>query len=124
MLGDVVASLPLVREGKVRALGVSSLTRVPAAPEIPTIAETAVPGFEGVGWVMIVGPANIPNVVVSRLHAEFKAVVAMTEIQQQLIKFGTIPVESPSPEEQQRFINSEIGRWSAVVQKAGLAGSQ
>jgi len=124
MLGDIVASLPLVREGKVRALGVTSLTRVPSAPEIPTIAETAVPGFEGVGWVMIVGPANIPKAVVSRLHAEFKAVVAMPEIQRQLIRFGTIPVESPSPEEQQRYIDSEIGRWRPVVQKAGMAGSQ
>jgi tripartite-type tricarboxylate transporter receptor subunit TctC len=124
MLGDIVASLPLARDGKVRALGVSSLTRVPVAPELPTIAETAVPGFEGVGWVMIVGPANMPKAIVNRLHAEFKAVAAMPDIQQQLIKFGTIPVDSPSPERQQHFINSEIARWAPVVQRAGMAGSQ
>ena len=124
MLGDIVAALPLARAGKVRALAVSSLTRVPAAPDIPTIAETAVPGYEGVGWVMIVGPANIPKAIAAKLHAEFKAVAALPEFQQQLIKFGTIPVASPSPEDQQRFINSEIVRWRTVVQKAGMAGTQ
>ena len=124
MLGDIVASLPLVREGKVRALGVSSLMRVPSAPEILTIAETAVPGYEGVGWVMIVGPANIPKPIAARLHAEFKAIAALPEVKEQLIKFGTIPVESPSSEEQQKFINSEIVRWSKVVEKAGIAGTQ
>jgi tripartite-type tricarboxylate transporter receptor subunit TctC len=124
MLGDVVASLPLVRDGKVRALGVSSLTRLPSAPEIPTIAETAVPEYEGVGWVMIVGPANIPKSIVSRLHAEFKAIAALPEIQEHLVRLGTIPAESPSPEEQQRFINAEIVRWAPVVQRAGLAGTQ
>ena len=124
MLGDIVAALPLVRAGNVRALAVSSLTRVPAAPDIPTIAETAVPGYEGVGWVMIVGPANIPKVIAAKLHAEFKAVAALPEFQQQLVKFGTIPVASPSLEDQQRSINSEIVRWRPVVQKAGMAGTQ
>ena len=124
MLGDVVASLPLVREGRVRALGVSSLARVPSAPDIPTIAETAVPEYEGVGWVMIVGPANIPKPIVSRLHGEFKAIAALPEIKDHLIRLGTIPAESPSPEEQQRYINAEIRRWAPVVQRAGLAGTQ
>ena len=124
MLGDVVASLPLVRDAKVRALAVSSLTRVPAAAEIPTIAESGVSGYEGVGWVMIVGPAGIPKGIAGRLHAEFKAIAALPEIQQQLIRLGTIPADSPSPEEQQRFINAEIVRWSKVVQQAGIAGSQ
>ena len=124
MLGDVVAALPLVKDGKVRALGVSSLVRVPAAPEIPTIAETAVPGFQGVGWVMIVGPANIPQAIVNRLHSELKAIVALPDVQRQLIRLGTIPAASPSPDEQQQFINGEIVRWSKVVQQAGIAGTQ
>jgi tripartite-type tricarboxylate transporter receptor subunit TctC len=124
MLGDVVASLPLAREGKVRALGVSSLARVPSAPEIPTIAETAVPGFQGVGWVMIVGPADIPKPIAQRLHAELKAVASLPEVQQQMIRLGTIPADSPSIEEQQRFVNAEIVRWAPVVQQAGMAGTQ
>src|SRR5262249_35197501 len=72
-LGDVVATLPLVNAGKVRALAVTSLERLPSATEIPTIAESGVPGYEGVGWVMIVAPAGTPQPVVARLHAELKA---------------------------------------------------
>jgi tripartite-type tricarboxylate transporter receptor subunit TctC len=124
MLGDVVAALPLVKEGKVRALGVTSLKKIPSAPEIPTIAEAGVPGYEGVGWVMIVAPAHTPKPVVDRLHAELKSVAALPEVRAQMINLGTMPVESPPPEAQQRFINSEIVRWSKVVQFAGMAGTQ
>src|SRR6266508_377334 len=124
MFGDVVASLPLIKEGKVRALAVSSIARVPSAPEIPTIAETAVPGYQAAGWVMIVAPANTPKGIVDRLHAELKGIVGLPDIQSQLVKLGTIPADSPSPEEQQRYINSEIVRWAKVVHQAGIAGTE
>ena len=124
MFGDVVASLPLVNAGKVRALGVSSITRIPSAPEIPTIAESGVPGYEGVGWVMIVAPAHTPKAVVDLLYAELKAIAALLEIHKQMIELGTIPVDSPPPDAQQRFIDSEIARWSKVVKLAGIAGTQ
>jgi len=124
MLGDVVASLPLIREGKVRALAVSSSTRVPSAPDIPTIAESGVPGYDAAGWVMIIAPGNTPRPIVNRLYAEFKGIVALPDVQAQLIKFGTIPVDSPSPEEQQRFVGSEIVRWAKVVHQAGIAGTE
>jgi tripartite-type tricarboxylate transporter receptor subunit TctC len=124
MLGDVVAALPLVRSGKVRALGATSLTRIPSAPEIPTVAESGVPGYEGVGWVMIVAPAHTPKAIVNRLHIELKAIVALPDIRTQMIGLGSIPVESPSTEDQQRFIDSEIIRWRKVVNLAGMAGTQ
>ena len=124
MFGDVVASLPLVSAGKVRALGVSSTTRIPSAPEIPTIAKSGVPGYEGVGWVMIVAPAHTPGVVVDRLYAELKSIAALPEIQKQMIELGTIPVDSPPPDAQQRFVDSEIVRWSKVVELAGIVGTQ
>jgi tripartite-type tricarboxylate transporter receptor subunit TctC len=124
MFSDIVGALPLIRDGKVRALGVSSITRVPAAPEIPTIAEAGVPGFEAVGWAMMVAPANTPQEVVNKLYAEMKGILALPDIQQQAINLGMIPVDSPSPEKQQQFINSEIVRWAKVVQQAGIAGSE
>jgi tripartite-type tricarboxylate transporter receptor subunit TctC len=124
MFGDVVASLPLVNAGKVRALGVSSTTRIPSAPEIPTIAESGVPGYEGVGWVMIAAPARTPEAVIDRLYAELKSIAALPEIRNQMIELGTIPVDSPPPDAQQRFIDSEIVRWSKVVELAGIAGTQ
>ena len=124
MLGDVVASLPLVKDAKVRALGVTSLTRLPSAPEIPTIAESGVPGYEGVGWVMIVAPAHTPKAIVDRLHTEMKAIASLPDIRAKMIALGTIPVESPSTDDQQRFIDSEIIRWRKVVNLAGMAGTQ
>jgi len=123
-LGDVVATLPLVNAGKVRALAVTSLERLPSVTEIPTIAESGVPGDEGVGWVMIVAPAGTPQPVVARLHVELKAVAALPEIQKQMIELGTIPADSPPPEALQRFIDSEIVHWRKVVELAGIAGTQ
>jgi tripartite-type tricarboxylate transporter receptor subunit TctC len=124
MLGDIVATLPLVKEGKVRALGVTSASRAPSAPDIPTVAELGVPGYEGVGWVMIVAPANTPKPIADKLHAALKAVAALPEVRTQMINLGTIPADSPSPQEQQQFINSEIVRWKKVVEFAGMAGTQ
>jgi tripartite-type tricarboxylate transporter receptor subunit TctC len=124
MFSDPVPSLPLIREGKLLALGVSSLTRWPASPQIPPIAEAGVPDFEAVAWSMIVAPAKTPNAIVNKLHSALKGILELPEIQQQLINLGMIPVSSPPPEELQRFINSEIGRWGKIVHQAGIAGSE
>ncbi len=125
LFSDPVVALPLIRDGKLRALGVTSTTRWISAPEIPTIAEAGVPGFEAVGWAMVVAPANTPKEVVNRLHAEIKRIVESPEMQRQVVKIGMIPpATSPSPEELQPFINSEIVRWGKVVHQAGIAGSQ
>jgi tripartite-type tricarboxylate transporter receptor subunit TctC len=124
MFADPGSSVPQIREAKVRALGVSSLTRVPALLDIPSIAEAGVPGFEAVSWQLIVAPANTPKETVNRLHAEVKNLVGTPEIRQRLVNLGLIPVSSPPPEELQRFVESEIVRWGKVVQQAGIAGSE
>src|SRR5258705_939933 len=91
MFSDTVPSLPQIKEGKVRALGVSTAIRLPSAPDIPPIAEVGVPGFDAAGWGMILAPAGTHTEIVSRLHAEFKAVMAMPDIQQQIIRLGLVP---------------------------------
>jgi len=73
---------------------------------------------------MIVAPANTSDAIVNKLHSVLKSILELPEIQQQMINLGTIPVSSPPPEELQRFINSEIGRWGKVVHQAGIAGSE
>jgi tripartite-type tricarboxylate transporter receptor subunit TctC len=123
MFDDVVVALPLIRAGKMRAIGVSSLTRFPEAPDIPTVAEQGVPGFEGVGWVMIVAPTGTPADVVGRLHADLEAVIAAPAMQKTIASLGMIAIDSPPPAELSAFIKSEIVRWSGVVEQAGLAGS-
>jgi tripartite-type tricarboxylate transporter receptor subunit TctC len=123
MFSDTVSALPLIREGKLRALGVSSMTRLASAPEIPTIAEAGVPGFEGVAWWMIVAPVSTPRSIVDKLHAELQSVMALPNIQQKFIEMGLIPVSSPAPKDLQSFIDAEIVRWGKVVDQAGLSGS-
>jgi tripartite-type tricarboxylate transporter receptor subunit TctC len=124
MFADAGSVVAQINAGKVRALGVSSTVRVPALPDVPTIAEAGVPGFDAVGWTMICAPAATPKPVVDRLHAELKAVAATADINALLVRLGVIPVDSPPPAELQKFLASEIDRWGVLVERAGLAKSQ
>lgn len=116
--------VPMVRAGKLRALGVSSATRLPSAPDIPPLAEAGVPGFDAAGWGMIVAPAHTPQSVVTKLHDAIGAVEAQSEIRQHIIALGLTPKPAMPPEQLQHFINTEMVRWGKVVDMAGLAGSQ
>ena len=116
--------VPMVRAGKLRALGVSSATPLPSAPEIPPIAEVGVPGFNAAGWGMIVAPAHTPAAVVTKLHDAISAIEAQPEIRERIIALGLTPKPGTPPDQLQDFINTEMVRWGKVVQTAGLAGSQ
>ncbi len=124
LFSDTVPSLPQIREGKVRALGVSTAVRLPSAPEIPPIAEVGVPGFDAAGWGVFSVPNGTPKEVVSKLQAALTAVVALPEVQQQIIRLGMIPATPMPAADLQRFIESEMSRWGKVVQQAGLAGTE
>ena len=100
----------------------TSATRVPTAAEIPTLAETGVPGYEAVAWLMVVTRAGLPPDILNKLHGELKGVLAQPEIKQQIARFGMIPVDSPPPEELRRYVGSETVRWSKIVRQAGAAG--
>jgi tripartite-type tricarboxylate transporter receptor subunit TctC len=123
MFADTGSVLEQIAAGKVRALGVTSTTRVPAASDIPTIAEAGVPGYDAVGWTLICAPAATPRAIVDKLHAELTAVAAMPDVRALVIRLGTIPVDSPPPAELSRFLASEISRWGGIIEKAGVAGS-
>ena len=124
MFSDTVPSLPQIKEGRVRALGVSTAIRLPSAPDIPPIAEVGVPGFDAAGWGVFSVPAGTPKEVVGKLQTALASVMALPDVQQQIIKLGMLPVTTISPVELQRFIDSEIVRWGKVVQQAGLAGTE
>src|SRR5436190_2946843 len=111
LFSDTVPSLPQSREGQVRAAGVSTATRLPSAPDIPPIAEAGVPGFDAAGWGMISAPAGTPPDVVAKLKAAFTESLALPAVQQQIIQLGMLPVPSSTPQELQRFVDSEIARW-------------
>ena len=124
MFTDLPPSQGLIEQGKLRALGISSKTRLAAAPDIPPLSESGVPGFEGLSWQMIAAPAGTPPAIINKLHAEMKTIVAMPEIKQRFDQIGLIPVSSPPPAELCAFIKSEIARWGNVVAHAGLTGSE
>jgi tripartite-type tricarboxylate transporter receptor subunit TctC len=121
---DPAISPPMIAENKVRALGVSSLQRVGVMPDVPTISESGLPGFEVVSWHMVAAPAATPREIVDKLHAAFKTVTATPEYKQEVIKIGLIPMEQRPLDELQRFLNSEIDRWGKLVVDLGLKGTQ
>ena len=118
MFVDLGPSLNLIRDGRVRALGISSKTRIGALPDVPPVAE-AVPGFEAVAWQMLVAPSGTPKDVVDKLYDALKQIEAQPKIKQQISQVGMIPLDTPSVEEMKSYIQSEINRWGVVVKKSG-----
>jgi tripartite-type tricarboxylate transporter receptor subunit TctC len=124
MFADTIPSLPMIKAGKVRALGVSSAIRLPSAPEIPPLTEAGVPGFDAAGWGMIVAPAHTPAPIVAKLAEAFDLVASRPDFREQTIRLGMVPKSSPPPEKLQDFIDTEMVRWGQVVQAAELAGTE
>jgi len=122
MFAAAAPSLPLIKEGNLKVLGVSSAQRLAEAPDVPPIAD-AVPGFDVSNWSIILAPAGTPSDIVNKLHGELKAVVASPDVQAQLAKIGMIPIDSPTPEALRSFVETEVARWSKIVQQAGIAGA-
>lgn len=111
------ALLPHVRSGRLRALAVSSPQRLPALPDVPTVAESGFPGFEADQWYGLVAPAGTPAERVNRLNAEINKALAMPDVQQQLAVEGAVPMPT-TPRAYGELIAREIPRWAEVV-KAG-----
>ena len=111
------AVLPHVKSGRLRALAVSSLQRLPSLPDVPTVAESGYPGFEADQWYGLVAPAGTPAAVVARLNAETNKALALPEVAQQLAVEGAVPVPG-TPQAFGELIRREIPRWAEVV-KAG-----
>jgi tripartite-type tricarboxylate transporter receptor subunit TctC len=120
----LVPVMGLLSDGKIRVLGVTSSKRVPAVPDVPTIAEAGVPGFGAVAWLMIVAPAGTPRAIVDKLHKEITTIVQLPEIHEQYAKVGYFAPDPLPQEKLMDFIKSEIARWGKVIEHAGLAGTQ
>src|SRR5262249_19656562 len=118
MFADPATGVPQAQAGKARALGVSSATRLPAAPDIPTVVEAGVPRLEMVSWQLIAAPAGTPEPIVAKLNTALKAVMAEPDVQKPVIDRGEVPVVSPSPHELTAFVAAETTRWGKVVQEA------
>src|SRR4051812_45165934 len=110
--------LPHVRSGKLRALGVGSVKRSAATPDLPTIAEQGYPGFDGVAWIGLVAPAGVPRAIVDKLAAETAAIIALPDVRERLLALGAEPAAN-SPDEFGAYIKSEIAKWGKVIKESG-----
>jgi tripartite-type tricarboxylate transporter receptor subunit TctC len=111
--------LPLAREGKLRALAVTSLRRSSAVPELPTIAESGYPGFEFTVWQGWLAPARTPATIVRKLHLETVKALALPDLRAKLADLGLEGI-GDSPDEFAAFIKSEISKWAKVIKESGI----
>ncbi|MBU6272768.1 MAG: tripartite tricarboxylate transporter substrate binding protein [Betaproteobacteria bacterium] len=116
---NMVTLLPHVKSGRLRALGVSSSARVPVLPEVPTIAESALPGFETGTWYGIVAPAATPVPVLERLNREVARIVALPDVAERLQAMGLLPAVGPRAVFGE-FIRSEIAQYGKLIRSAGI----
>ena len=112
------SGVPYVKNGQLRALGVTSANRIPALPEVPTIAEAGVPGYVAVGWNGMVGPAAMPAPILEKIHDAVAKIVRQPDIRDKLIGLGAEPALS-TPDEFAALIKSEIVKWAKVVKDSG-----
>jgi tripartite-type tricarboxylate transporter receptor subunit TctC len=124
MFVDIGPAAGALQAGTVRPLGVSSGFRVPGFTDIPPIKEAGLPGFEAVGWQMLVAPAKTPRPIVDQLNRELTAILAQPDTKEQIVKYGFIPADNRPVEALQDYVKSETVRWGKVVKDAGIAGSQ
>ena len=114
---NILSSLPHVKSGRLRGLAVSSAKRSSAIPELPTIAESALPGYEVVQWNGILAPARVPAVIVARLNGEIERILALPEMKSRLAADGADPAGG-SPERFSAFIRADIEKWAKVIKAA------
>lgn len=119
MFSDVAPALPLIADGKVIALGVTPKKRVAAAPQIPTIEEAGLPGYQAVGWQGLVVPAQTPKSIVDRLSSDATAVLTQPETRSKLIDIGFEPLVG-TPAEFDAYIRTEIDKWAAIIKASGI----
>ena len=111
--------MPHMRSGKLRALGITSAKRSISLPEVPTIAESGVPGYETTQWSAVLAPARTPRAVVTKLHAEIDRALKRDDVRQQLANLGVEPVGG-TPEDFAIYLRADIARWERLIKETGL----
>jgi tripartite-type tricarboxylate transporter receptor subunit TctC len=119
MFSNVLSAKPQIQAGKVRALGASTPKRSDTVPDVPTIAEAGVPGYEATQWYGFLAPAGTPQDILARIHAEATRALNSAEMRQKLANDGADPAPS-TPEAFTAHIGDEIDKWRRVAQAAGI----
>jgi tripartite-type tricarboxylate transporter receptor subunit TctC len=119
MFNTVITTLPHVKSGKLRALATTGAARLPAWPELPTVAEAGVPGYENSSWTAIGAPARTPRAIIERLNREFAAVLQLPDIQEKHASVGAIIIGG-TPEQFRDYLNAELAKFGKLIKEAGL----
>lgn len=119
MFDTIGVELPYVKAGKLKALAVTTAKRTAIAPDIPTIAESGLPGYEAVSWFGMYGPAGMPKEIVTRLNMEVVNVLHSPDVQKRFIAYGAEAIGN-SPEEFAAYLKSEMAKWAKVVKDCGV----
>jgi tripartite-type tricarboxylate transporter receptor subunit TctC len=120
MFLDLAAGAPQIKSGKLKALAVASDRRIAALPDLPTLGESGLPGFEAWAWQALAVPAGTPGEVVAKLNAEYRKAIDTPEIRQKMIDAGIDPLQS-SPEEAGAYVRSETAKWAKVISEGRIA---
>ena len=115
----IMPAIPHVRTGRLRAIAVSTAKRSPVAPEVPTMIEAGMPGFDLPTWYGVLAPAGTPKDVVAKLTSEISTLLALPDVKERLLREGADPAPS-TPEQYQQFIQSEITKYASIIKEAGV----
>ena len=121
MFENLTTGIAQIKAGKVRALGMTSSERSPSMPEVPTVAEAGVPGFEATAWFTIAAPAKVPADIVRKLNVDMNAFFKAAEMQPRWLEMGLVPIGG-SPADAEKFFASEREKWNKVIKAAGIRG--
>jgi tripartite-type tricarboxylate transporter receptor subunit TctC len=123
MLDAITTMAPIAKAGKVRALGTSGLKRSTVMPEVPTISEAGVKGYEATIWIGVMAPAATPRAIIDRLNAEITKVVNRPDVKKVWAEQGAVPMMM-SVSEFEKYLNADIAKWAKVVKISGAKADQ
>ncbi len=115
LFDNIIWSLPMIRQGKLKGLAITTSQRSRLAPDIPTVAESGVPGFEGITWLGLAAPAKTPEAVIKRLDTELRAVLAEPDTIAKLAATGAEPPTAPGSEGMKTMLADDIARWKGIL---------
>ena len=120
MISNMLSTLAHVKQGRLVAIAVTSLKRSNAAPDVPTLSESGVPGYQAVNWSGLLAPAGTPKPIVSRVYAATVQAVTDPEVSKRFIAEGGEPSPSKTPEEFGQFLKTEVTKWAKIAREAGI----
>lgn len=123
MFAPAQTVMPYVREGRLRALALTGSKRSETLPELPTVAESGLPGYEAVGWFGLLAPAATPREIVAKISADANRVLGEREVREKMLGLGADP-SGDTPEEFARFIRDDQAKWSKLMREAGITAPQ